>query len=470
MFEVFSRNYIHPDQDVKKRTLCKFENVQEGFVLWYARWMSWPLQKIDFDVTVSTPRKLCCLEDIVLYIYQVMPDNPPDTETIVRELAIYERSFVDEVITELVTLGALKADSTGRIAITDLGCECCSRGQIPSTSRKQKISLCFDPVAHEFLDSPVFSNGDLNRDENTALHSIDANIGFAAPNRIDLDTIRRVAISQELLSGSDAVIFDAEPTETEDDQNAPDIGYRDVILLIFLNDHGQINLQVRDSKSKTATKWFQAALDGRLNKEWISSLLGSLTANGTTRVVADTSGRIPLNGDSINLSQIPAHAVQEKVIAAVDGAKKDLYIQAISPVGSNGYTTALTEAIQNAAERGVQCNLLWDEVGINGNIPVHDGIQHRLGSSVGGEFLITNNIILATSVSEVTLPADGSAVHVLTVGKSKGCSACRKLREKFLAEWENAKPFDPAKIATDSEPISQNGKKQITNKVAVSAV
>jgi hypothetical protein len=162
--------------------------------------------------------------------------------------------------------------------------------------------------------------------------------------------------------------------------------------------------------------------------------------------------------------------VQEKVIAAVDGAKKDLYIQAINPASSNGHTTALTKAVQNAAERGVRCRLLWDEVGINANVPSHNWIQHRLGSSIGGEFLITNNTILATSVSEVTLSADGSVLHVLTVGKSKGSLACRKLREKFLAEWENAKPFDPAKIAAESVPISQNGKKQITNKVAASAV
>ena len=471
MFKIYFKNYVHPRQSVQESDLRKFENNRDGIVLWYARRVNWPLQEIAFDVTVSTPRKLCCLEDAVLLIYQTMPDNPPDAETIARELAVYERAFVDKIITDLVTLGALKTDPTGRIAITDIGCECYCRGQIPSTRRRQKISLCFDPIAHEFLDSPVFSNGDLDRGENAALHSIDANISFADPDRIDLDTIRRAAISQESLSGSDSVIFDAEPTETDDDeQSGPDVGYRDVVLLIFFNDHGQIHLQVCDSRSKTATKWFQAALDSRLNKEWIGSLLGSLTADSNTKDATGTNGRIPLNGDSFNISQIPAHAVQEKVIAAVDGAKKDLYIQAISPVGGNGHTTPLTEAVQNAAERGVRCHLLWDEIGINGNIPVHNGILHRLGSSIGGEFLIANNTILATSVSELILPADGSVVHVLTVGKSGSSSASRKLRERFLAGWENAKPFDPTKSAADSELISQNGKKQITNKAATSAV
>ncbi len=391
MFETFSKNYIYPDQIIKERTLRKFENMHDGFVLWYARWMNWPLQKIAFDVTVSTPRKLCCLGDAVLFIYQTIPDNPPDSETIARELAIYEKAFVDEIITELVTLGALKTDPTGRITITDLGCECCSSGQIPSKKRKQKISLCFDPIAHDFLDSCVFSNGDLNRDKNAALHSIDANISFADPNRIHLDTIRRVAANQKLLSDSDAVIFDADPTETEDDmQNAPDVGYRDVIVLVFLNDHGQINLQVRAPKSKSITKWFQAVLDGRLNKEWISYLLGPLAADGNTRTVTDINGRIPLNGDSISLSQIPVHAVQEDIIAAVNRAKKDLYIQAIYPDGANRYMNPLTEAVQNAAKRGVRCHLLWDNTGINSNIPIHNKIQHRLGSSIDGEFLITN--------------------------------------------------------------------------------
>lgn len=466
MFDTFSKNYIYPDQSIKERTLRKLENMnmQDGFRLWYTRWISWPLQKIAFDVTVSTPRKLCCLEDAVLFIYQTIPDNPPDAETIARELDIYEEAFVDEIITEFLMLGALKADSTGRIVITDMGCECCSRGQIPSMSRKQKISLCFDPVAHEFLDSCVFSNGDLNCDENNALHPVDTNFSFADANRIDLDTIRCVAISQKLLSDSDAVIFDAELAETEDDeQSGPDVGYRDVVLLVFLNEQGQINLQVRDLKSKNATKWFQAVLDGRLNKEWISYLLGSLAADGNTATATDTNGRIPLNGDSISLSRIPAHAVQEKIITAVDKAEGDLYIQTICPDDINGHTTALTEAVQNAAKRGVECHLLWADTKINGNVPVHDGIQHRLGSGIGGEFLVANNIILATSVSKVTLPADGSVVHVLTVGKSKSSSACRRLCEKFLAGWKNGKPFEPTKIAVDSEPISQNGKEQITS-------
>lgn len=455
MFETFSRSYVHSGQRVKERTLRNLENTQDGFRLWYARWVSWPLQKIPFDVTVSTPRKLCSLEDTVLFICQVMPDNPPDTETIARELAIYERAFVDEVITDLVMLGALKIDSTGRTAITQMGCECCSRGQIPSMSRRQKISLCFDPIAQEFLDIPVFSNGDLSCDENAALRCIDANVSFADPNRIDLDTIRRVAASQKLLSDSDAVVFDAEPTEAEDDgQSGPDAGYRDVILLVFLNKQGQINLQVHDPKSKTATRWFRAALDKRLNKEWISRLLGSLAADANTATATDTNGRIQLDGDSINLSQIPVHSVQEKIIAAVDGAKEDLYIQATGSGDNDGDTARLTEAIQNAAERGVDCRLLWAGAEINGNIPVHEGIRHRLRSSMGREFLIADNIILAALVSEVTLPADGSAVRLLTVGKSKRSSVHRKLYEEFVVRWWAAEPLDPAETVADSEPVS----------------
>ena len=102
MFETFFNNYIHDRQSVKESTLHKFENTQDGFVLWYARRVRWPLQKIAFKITVSTPRKLCCLEDIILYIYQTMSDNPPETETIARELAIYESAFVDKIIADLV--------------------------------------------------------------------------------------------------------------------------------------------------------------------------------------------------------------------------------------------------------------------------------------------------------------------------------------------------------------------------------
>ena len=150
MIETFLHNNMEQKQKVNEHVLRKYENTENGCDLWFASKCRWPLQELVYNAVVATPKKLCCLEKILLYIYQLMPDSPPDSKTITAKLCLGETSFIDEIISDLVILGALEVNSTGRLVVTPLGHQCCSRGQLPSQGRKQKLPLCFDPVAHTF--------------------------------------------------------------------------------------------------------------------------------------------------------------------------------------------------------------------------------------------------------------------------------------------------------------------------------
>lgn len=464
MFDTFSNNYIAAEQMVDSRILRKFGKAQNSSKLWFACKRGWPLQQLAFNITVATPKKICCLENILLYIYQVMPDNPPDSKTIADELAIGDHSFVDEVVTDLIRLGALKAGQTGRIAITDLGCECHSRGQIPSKSRKQKISLCFDPVKHEFPDRLFLSESDQSRSEGDTFQSIVRDYRVADANRIDLDNIRRVAALQGMLSSEDTVIFDAEP----DDEVEGGICWKGVYVFVFLDDHGQISLCVHDPQSKSVSKWFQDVINDRLKEGSIdfSYLFGPLAT--------DTVAGIDTNGDFDGLSPIPAHQVQEKILTAVNKADEFLSIQAHGSGGNgNRHTDNLWKAIQEVAERGVRCCLLWDGTKINGNIPVHKNIVHRLASTTGYEFLIVDEyIIFAALISQVTLPSGGPAASILMVGQSKDRSVCRKFKQGFLEKCASGKLLDLTKTVVGPQGISQNDNdnKQTANKAMASTV
>lgn len=265
MSETFSQSHIGADQQVEEGILHSPGDCQDGYRLWFARRLVWPLQFIYFDAVVATPRKLSSLEKILLYIYQAMQDSPPDSATIAQKLGIKDSFFVNETIRELRMLGALQIDSEGKINITDLGCECHSRGQLPSESSQKQLSLLFDPIAHEFPDEILVFDEDQNDSKDITLEAIDPNFKLADPNRIDIETIQRIAKAQGLVSNEDAVIFDAKPVEIEKADGQ--IFNRQINLQVFLNDNEQVKLNVSDPKSRPTTKWFQQVLDARLEED-----------------------------------------------------------------------------------------------------------------------------------------------------------------------------------------------------------
>ena len=206
-----------------------------------------------------------------------MSDDPPGSETIATELGIGDSFFVDKELSELARLSAVQTDQTGRTTITRKGCDYLSRGQIPGASRKQKISLCFDPVGHDFPQETLFFDNEQAGNETDGLRYIVDDYHTADANRIDIDTIRRVACSQGFLADKETMITDAEPDE---DQQKICIYPRPVYVLVFL-DGGKISLRIHDLQSKYALKWFQQAIDNRLKTGSIdfSHLLGPLTVD-----------------------------------------------------------------------------------------------------------------------------------------------------------------------------------------------
>jgi hypothetical protein len=409
-----------------------------------------------FNITSTTPKPLSRLDDILLYIYQVMSHDPPDSKTISEELAIRDSYFVDEIVKDLVRLGALSIDSSGRIAITDLGRELHGRGEIPGASRKQKIALCFDPVRHEFPGCMLFSESDQisNSSEDDNSQFIVRDLRFADAKRIDLDTIRRVAAAHELLSSEDAFICDAEPDETE---SGIQICRKEFYLFVFIDGHGRIDLDVHQPSSESATKWFRDALNeclvqGRID---FSGLFGPLAANP-----ADDAGT---NGDLDGLCPIPVHQVQEAIISAVDGADDFISMQTYGlEAGDNGHGEKFAEAIQRAAERGVRCRLLWAGTETDRYVSLHEKVEHRSVPTSGTEFMICDgNRVLAAFVSQLRLPAGDLSTRVLTVGESKEPSICRRLCQAFEDGWQAGEARGYADAAVET-PL-QNQKSPTTS-------
>ncbi len=65
MSEIFSQAHIEPDQRVEEGILHSLEDCPDGYRLWFARRLTWPLQLIRFCAVVATPRKLSSLEKIL---------------------------------------------------------------------------------------------------------------------------------------------------------------------------------------------------------------------------------------------------------------------------------------------------------------------------------------------------------------------------------------------------------------------
>lgn len=457
MFQAFSKNQSLQDVKVNSRILNKFENTGDGFHLWYADQRLWPLQRIEFEGIVTTPVNLSPLETIILDIFQCMADSPPDNKTITDQLCLDDTAFVDEAVSELVRLGALQADSTGRLTVTTLGRECFNRGQLPGKSRKLNLALCFDPVGDAFPQESFFPGSEQDCGNDSGIQPIVSSIRRACVNRIDLDTVRRVAASQGLLSGDDAVVFSADPS---DRNREGAIIWRKVYLLVFLNDEGQMYLRVSDPESRTATEWFQNVLDECLKAGNITftDLLCSMA-------VPDDTVRGG-NGDLASLSRIPAYEVRDTILSAINNAGEYLFIQTCGfGNNGNGHVKGLFEAVKNAANRGVRCHLLWAGSNLNGNIPIHENITNSSIPDIDLEFLIAdNNVVLAVLVEQVTWTNGEPAGRVLRVGKSQSSLVHDRLKQRFI------KAFQVGEAAAVEPAVAlQNENKKKTNSTVTTA-
>ena len=167
------------------------------------RRMAWPMQEMRFRALVGTPRQLSAFERILLQIYLTMPNDSPSAKTIADELAIRDSFFVDEVLKDLLELGAVHTDSTSHVAVTDLGWECQRKGHVPSDPRWVNVHLFFDPVAGSVeldgVDIRDYRIEDLRRlfgivtQETMLFHeTIRANIAYGHPE-IPLERIREAA-------------------------------------------------------------------------------------------------------------------------------------------------------------------------------------------------------------------------------------------------------------------------------------
>lgn len=303
MSETFSQSHIGADQQVEEGVLHSLEDCPDGYRLWFAKRLTWPLQFIRFEAVVATPRKLSSLEKILLYIYQAMQDAPPDRATIARKLGIKDSFFVNETIRELRMLAALQIDSEGKINITDLGCECHSRGQLPSESSQKQLSLLFDPIAHEFPGKILVLDGEQSDSKDTTLEPIDPNFKLADANRIDIETIQRIAKAQGLVSSEDAVIFDAKPVEIEKADGQ--IFNRQIDLQVFSNNKKEVKLNVSDPKSSSVTEWFQQILDarleeGRIDLAYLQTLSQETIPQNDSKEVAESADKALQTNEMIN--------------------------------------------------------------------------------------------------------------------------------------------------------------------------
>jgi len=464
MFDTFSRCHIPPENQMDKRFLRRCHRVQEGFKLWFARRLDWPLQEIPFEALVGTPRSLSALEKILLHICLTLDTDPPDSLTIARELAIHDPAFIDETLRDLANLGAVERTPDGHSRITDLGIECHSRGQLPVKTRRQAVSLFFDPIAGDFPDDPATVAPRQQDAKGNADGALDADFPLARAERISLDTLRRVVRSQGTIAqDKDTVIFAAEPTGSHPTaagqtgtsptfpttQGDGGISWRQVCLLVFRSSRGEIRLQVCDPSLQPGHVWFQRVLETRLQEDRIDwgHLLGPLLIS-TTAPQDNGSAIASAAPEPIGLSALAVHEVRKKVLEVIALAKDTVLMQAQGLPG-NG-TAILSEVICQAAQRGAHCHLLWDNqvpAGAWRWAPIHNNIQHRLSSAVSQEFLVADRQALVGSAVCRGRPWIGSAsLSLLLAGCSQEHLTCQAAEEKFLDAWEQGRPVENGQL------------------------
>jgi hypothetical protein len=448
MFETFSK---HRSTAAGKLTVESIQG-QEDCELWYACRAGWPLQELSFNVVEGTPRRLSCLEDILLHIYRVMADDPPDSQTIAHELAIQDRFFVDETLDVLTALGLLAKGAERNLHITDSGAECHSRGQIPGKTRQRIVSVLFDLIGHDFPDITAIASDSQGCAKVRGLERISLAYQLAEASRIDIETLKKAATKQGLLPKDNShTIFAAEPA----DGNSK-LTYHEVYLSFFLRGKAQLSIEVHDPENPHATRWFQRVIDSKLKDGQIDlgQLLGSLGPDGKSHITETATTGLPRDIDFGCLDMVPAHMVKDTAIRVVSQAKQDLVMQSRG-AGNNGHAKALFEAVRTAAERGVNCHLLWDG-GLNTSVTelerdilCHQNIRHRKGTPVIQELLLSDTgILLASWPLEVTICGSDLKTVVLLTGKTSNTLTCKRTAETFAERWDCAESLDDSEDKT----------------------
>jgi len=463
MFETFSKHHSTAEGQPMAAPML----VPEGSKLLCACRVGWPLQELSFRVIEGAPRRLSCLEDILLHIYRAIADDPPDSQTIAHELAIEDAFFVDQTLGVLTALGLLEKNNAGRLHVTDLGGECHSRGQIPGKVRERTISIVFDPIGHDFPDVPAASCNSQGLAESRGISPIGLPCQPVEARRIGLETLRKAATRQGLLPKDESrTIFTAEPAEGE-----PRLSHREVHLYGFINGQAQLSIQVEDAEDPLATRWFQRVIDSKLKEGQVGPdhLLGSLAIEHKAQIRPMETVGSSLDIDLSCLDLVPAHMVKEMVLGLVGKARHGLVIQSRS-AGNNGHAKPLFEAVRTAAERGVDCNLLWDG-GLadpvtrwQRDILCHQNIRHRKTAPVTQEILVSDfDVLLASWPSEIAIRGSDLKATVPVTGKTSNALTCQRIAETLAQRWDRAEPLDGGEdkiVALQNKAGSQHRTKQ----------
>jgi len=327
-------------------------------------------------------------------------------------------------------------------------------------TRRQAVSLLFDPIAGDFPDDPVTVAPRQQHTKSVAIGALDADFPSARAERIDLDTLRRVVRSQKAITqNKDAVIFAAEPAgphptgpgQTETSPTSPTaqgdggISWRQMCLLVFRSPIGEIRLQVCDPSLRSGHDWFQRVLESRLQEDRIDwgRLLGPLLA---TSIAPQDQGPVIASAarEPVALTALAVYEVQDKILDLIDRTRDTLLVQTQGLPANVAATMA--EAIRQAAQRGTRCRLLWgDQVPANDwlRVPAHDNIQHRRSSAVSQEFLVADRqALVGSAVCRSRLWMGSATLSLMLAGYSQEHWACQAAEEVFLDTWEQGRPVE----------------------------
>ena len=442
MFEVFARHDFLNGEDSAKIRGRGDDPSTDGFRSWLSRRFDWPLQVLSFRAQVATPRPLTVFERIVLHICAAFDGETPDAETISEELAIGDDYFVEQTLRDLADAGALAVDGGG-VGLTDLGWTCYRGGIVPSETTERILSLVFDPLTGGFPDCAIApASLDARAEPDRA---IGEEIVPADPLRVDLDTIRTVAQCQGVIAGNGrAMITSAEPAEANrapegDAERATECGssricWFPIHVQILLNDEGEYRLEVTSREDGDFTRWVQEELQGRLeeNRRLWAHLLGDLASPADPHEGGETTA-----SHDLGLAWLPASSVHTAILNAVKRARGRLLMQCRG--GADILRAApLLDAVLAAAQRGVDCLLMWGEADGSESLGHHERIEHRV-APVGREMLVINERqVVDAGVLSFRAPGSESGVRAIVTGQSENRSACRQAAETFLEAWEAA--------------------------------
>jgi hypothetical protein len=215
--------------------------------------------------------------------------------------------------------------------------------------------------------------------------------------------------------------------------------------------------------------WFSTTLETCLRERSIkwAHLLGGLAVEGNTIGPAHSNPGLFADAGSAAPGWIASAEIQAAILSAVEGAQRQLQMQCHElPLGEAA--RPLLEAVLGAAQRGVECRLLWRDglayapAEAGAFPPLHERIHHRTGA-VDEEFLVVDKTrVLVSSLAPVKWPSGEPATSVLLTRHARDAGACRNACRAFDAAWQAGAPaFCPGKAESAivaATPATEEGR------------